>query len=157
DVAAAADVRFLEKGQEAHRLSDRWHRAQRRTTELAARFAGRERLDARTLATSVEIPARAPAGIEDMTARLDALEAERRELSHRVSGMATAQLAQPSAPAVVRLAPLDQSVLWAAAQEAVECALRVENASINVGGMPGETTAPALVDELEAAHSLVDQ
>jgi hypothetical protein len=154
---AEADRRFIAAAQEAHRLSERWHRARRRVDECRARFGSRERLDPRTLAEVADVPERVPAELDALAGALREAEARRDRLAARLKQLVTEELPQPSSPHVVRLAGADQDEVWAAARRVVETRRALEQASLDLGGLPAEGTVPALAVELEEAHARLEQ
>lgn len=154
--AAEADRSLIEAGREVHLLSERWHRARRRVAECRARFGARERLDPRTLAEVEAVPERLPGDLDALVAALREAETHRDRLAARLQELATAELPEPSSPHVVRLARADQDEVWDAARRVVETARALEQASLDLGGLPADGTVPDLAAELEEAHARVE-
>src|SRR5439155_15710581 len=111
-----------------------------------------ERLDARTIAEAAAVPERAPEELEVLAASLEAAEARRDQLAGRLQELATERLPEPSDPAVVRLAGEDQTELWTTAAEVMRSAQRVEQVSLELGGLSVAGFVPGIVAELDAAH-----
>ena len=156
DAGAASDKRFVDAARMALRVAERWHSTLDTLKRTTSEFGNRERLDARTLSESESMPDHAPAGLDALVAKLEQAESRRNSLSARLSSLATSRLAEPSHPAVVRLARGDQETVWGVAQRAIDTGLHVQEESINLGGVGAEGASQVVADEIEAAHEAVE-
>lgn len=155
--SAEADRRLIAAAAPVHELADEWRQAADRVNDLTERMGGRERMDRRSLEQALAAPAELPPGLEEMAAALHRAESERDELARLLAAEATDHLPEPSHPGVARLARLDQDLVWEMNQRVLDAALRVEQASLQLGGLEAEGLAPAIVSELEQAHNEVEQ
>ena len=153
---AEADQRLLAAGQEVHRLSSRWHQSYRRVEEATARFGERTRLDPRAFDEARRVPDRMPAELSALADRLSEAESHRAAVSGRLQALLTAHLPEPSDSAVVALAPVDQERLWPAARRVVDTGVRLEDASLELGGLGAEGMESKRAEELERAHERVE-
>jgi hypothetical protein len=156
-VVADADRRFVSAAGEVNRLAGQWRNVDREVAERRARFGDRERLDPRTLAEALAAPDQVPPQLDSLAAIYEAAEARRALLNERLGVLAAGQLAQPSHPAVIRLAHGDQERVWTAAHKAIEASEQLQGQSVALGGLETEGVAPTAVLDLEAAHDAVDQ
>lgn len=155
ETGAADDRRFLAAGAELQDVVSRWRKASTQLRDARARFGGRTRLDPRSLEQAEELPDEVPAEVDTLARTLEDAEARRDSLAAQLAERATSGMPQPSDPAVARLATLDQEALWSAADAVLETGLRLERESLALGGLEAEGLVPALVQELEDAHTAV--
>ena len=137
-------------------LAGRWRAASIRRDEELRRFGGHVRLDPAALAGALTLPDRVPPKLDILVESLVAAEAQRATLSAKLAGLMATHLKSPSHPDVARLARADQDRVWSVARRAQESSERLERESIAVGGLAAEGEAPALVREIESAHSAVE-
>lgn len=153
---AEADRHLMASADKARKLASSWQEADRQATELRDSFPDdAERLDARTLQEAVGIPEQVPADIDALVAAQEDAEAERVALSVRLREMAASRLPEPSHPAVVDLARLDQDELWAAQARAIDTSGAVEAESVALGGLPAEGSEGRITGEIEFQHGEV--
>lgn len=145
-----SDRQLIASGERARQLSAAWKEAAGHTLELVAAFGDAERLDPRALQDAVAAPDDAPAEIDALVAAVEDAEAERVAVSVRLREMAASRLSEPSHPAVVDLARLDQAALWAANGRALETSARVEAESVALGDSNG-----AIAEQIERQHGEV--
>jgi len=155
--AVGADRRLIGHRPEVQRLRERWQGASEDLDRERQRFAGRERLDARTLEEALATPDRVPPELDALAAAYEAAVTRRATVNDKLTALATEHLAEPSHPAIVRLAHADQDEVWANAQRAIDAVRHLEGQSLALGGLQAEGVAPAAVAELELAHDEVDR
>ncbi|HKB27760.1 MAG TPA: hypothetical protein VKC59_01955, partial [Candidatus Limnocylindrales bacterium] len=156
EALAAADARFLEDSERAVALEATWRQASDRLTAAALEFGDRGRLDPRTIEEARAVPDAVPIELDTLARKLDHTEARRDALHAQLNAMAASRLPDPSNPAVVRLARGDQDAVWAAARRAIDTSLAIENESMALGGLETEGVTPAIADEIERSHSVVE-
>lgn len=151
-----ADRRLLAASEPVRRLAEAWRHALASLEQAQAAFADRERLDPRTLREALDAPSEIPAELDELATRWQAAERQCEALASRLSSEATAHLPKPSHPAVVRLARGDQERVWAVNQRVLDTGLRLEQASLALGGLEADGLAPTIVESLEKAHTEVE-
>jgi hypothetical protein len=115
-------------------------------------FGDRRRLDPKSLDRALRLPTEVPVGLAGLhEAYLDAKE-RRNELTERLAEHAASEMPPPSAPWVISLARLEQKDLWDRADEVLQTRQRAGEIAIGLGGGGSQ----ALVQEIDAAHALVD-
>jgi hypothetical protein len=154
--AADADRRFLSAAPRVHDLGGQWHNLEARARSERERFGNRERLDARTLSEALLTPDQVPPELDALAALYEGAEAKRSMLNERLNTLAANHLAEPSHPAVVRLAHADQELVWGTARQAIVAAKELEGQSVALGGLEAEGVAHSAVADLETAHDAVD-
>lgn len=156
EAGAEADRRFVAAAEGVHQLAATWRAADAALARARAHFGDRERLDARTLAEGEAVPENVPEELDGLVRALEEAEGRRDRLAARLQELAAAELPEPSTPDVVRLAHADQEAVWAAARAVLETEKRLEQASLDLGGLPAEGTVSVLAEALEEAHEHVD-
>lgn len=156
ETSAEADRRFVASAAGIKDLAATWRAADAALTKARAQFGDRERLDARTLAEGEAVPESVPDQLDALVGSLDDAEARRDRLAARLQALAAAELPEPSTTDVVRLAHADQEAVWDAARAVLETERRLEQASLDLGGLPAEGTVSLLAEALEQAHEHVD-
>ena len=154
--ATDAHERLIDAAPSVHELADRWRAAAARVVQEAETFGNRKRLDADTVARAASAPIRIPENIESLAAAYEKAEAERAAIEHRLQGLNASHLPQPTHPAVLRLGRLDQELVWDTARQALAANKQLEGASLALGGINADGTAPLLVAEIETAHAGVE-
>jgi hypothetical protein len=122
--------------------------------EARAAFGDRRRLDQRSLARALSLPAESPDNLERLQAEFLAASRQRAELVARLDAGAASDLPAPSAPWVLTLARQQHPELWARAERVTAARNRVAELSMGLGGAGQHG---ALVAELEAAHTAVEE
>jgi hypothetical protein len=156
DALASADARFLEDSDRAIELESRWRQARDQLEASTLAFGNRQRLDPRTIDEARAVPDAVPVELDALARKLGHAEARRDALHAQLNAMAASRLPDPSDPAVVRLARGDQDAVWTAAQRAIDTSLAIEHESMALGGLETEGVAPAIADDIERAHSEVE-
>jgi hypothetical protein len=154
--AAEADQRFVATAARVHHLGGQWHERKSHAQSERERFGGRERLDLRTLSEALLTPDQVPPELDALAAVYEGAEAKRSLLNERLNTLAADHLAEPSHPAVVRLAHADQELVWGTARQAIEAGKELESQSVALGGLEAEGVAHSAVADLETAHDAVD-
>jgi hypothetical protein len=157
EVKADADRRFITAAADVDQSARRWRELARQAEQQRVGFGTRERLDPRTLAEALATPDQVPPELDRLAAAYEQAEAHRAELADRLNALATDHLAEPSHPAIVRLAHADQDVVWGGARRAIDAESRLEGQSVALGGLEAEGVAPSAVADLEDAHDTVDR
>lgn len=153
---AAADERLVKAARSVRTLARRWEKAAELLGTARQEFGDRDRLDPRTLDEALSAPDAVPAELDALATALDRAERLRDDLAARLAGMAADHLPTPSHPAVVRLARGDQAMAWDICREAIHTGIRVEQSSIELGGLESGGAPPAIVELLESAHTEVE-
>ncbi|HSH58048.1 MAG TPA: hypothetical protein VK988_00080, partial [Acidimicrobiales bacterium] len=153
----AADSALVSQLGEVRLAAARWRQAHRQLSDGQRAFGARVRLDRHTLAGALNIPDRVPLDLDGLVDALAAAEAQRATLSSRLATMMSAYLEGPSHPDVARLARADQERLWEVGNRAIESAVKLEKESLALGGLVTDGEAPAIAQEIESAHTAVEQ
>jgi hypothetical protein len=151
-----SDRRLIERAAGVHALASRWAGAVRRLDGARTRFGDRARLDDEALARARAIPDTPPA---DLSARLDDARHAREVhdvLDARLRELAGTRLPHPSTPAVVELAHADQDAVWRAHARVLAANAAVHDAELAAGGLATEGPTPAVIAEIEDAHSRLE-
>jgi hypothetical protein len=152
--AEPAEHRVAEAALAAVRLAGD-HRAATAALEKAqADFGDRRRLDHRAMTRALGLPADAPADLERLQADFLAASRRRAELVARLDAGAASDLPAPSAPWVITLARHEHPELWARAERVTAAGTRAAELSMGLGGAGQHG---ALVAEIEAAHTIVEE
>ena len=138
-------------------IAERWRVAAKRVTEAQRRFGGDVRLDAHGLAGALLLPDRVPPRLDRLVENLEKAESQRVALAARLAGLMAPHVAGPTHPGVPRLARADQRVLWQLARRAIATGEHLERESLAVGGLVAEGLAPPIVQEIESAHTAVEE
>ncbi|MDP9441205.1 MAG: hypothetical protein M3P34_03270, partial [Actinomycetota bacterium] len=153
----AADSALVSQLGEVRLAAARWRQAHRQLSDAQRAFGARVRLDRHTLAGALNIPDRVPLDLDGLVDALAAAEAQRATLSSRLATMMSAYLEGPGHPDVARLARADQERLWEVGNRAIESAVKLEKESLALGGLVTDGEAPAIAQEIESAHTAVEQ
>jgi hypothetical protein len=137
-------------------LGAEWHDRKARADSERARFGRRDRLDPRTLSEALLTPDQVPPELDALAAIYEGAETNRSLLNERLSSLAADHLAEPSHPAVVRLAHADQELVWRTARQAIQAGMELEGQSVALGGLEAEGVSHSAVADLENAHDAVD-
>ena len=151
-----ADRHLLACSDEARDLADRWCEAADRVENLTAAFGARARLDEDEVARARHIPEDPPAELPKLVATWAAARTDLAQLEARLHELAAARLPDPSDPAVVDLARLDQEALWEAHRRVADVTHRLEQEQLKLGGLGMDDEADSVLEHLEAAHSEVE-
>jgi hypothetical protein len=151
-----ADQRLIDGEREIQRLSARWHQSHRRLEEAKARFGDRTRLDPRAFEEARTVPERMPAELSDLADQLTEAQAYRDAVAARLQALVAARLPEPSDGSVITLASLDQARLWTAARNVLETGIRLEEASLEMGGLGAAGMESRRAEDLERAHEHVE-
>lgn len=154
-----ADRHLLTNAPSADDLAIAWRAAADALAAVVERFGGAARLDAADLARAAALPEEAP---PELDAHIDALAdavAHRDSLDHRLQVLAVAKLPAPSDLLVGELGLLDQQPLWRAADRLLAATDEVHRVQVSLGGLGGEEggDAPVVIEDMEAAHSLLEE
>jgi hypothetical protein len=153
-----ADRHLLATADTARALAARWTDLAARVAELQAALPPGPRLDPADVPRLAAVPAAPP---EDLNALVDTLigAADGRDiLDHRLQELAVSSLPAPSDPLVAELGLLDQAALWGAADRLTAAAEARQRVQVSLGGLEVDEMgpAPALIEDIESAHSEVE-
>ena len=151
--AEPAERRLAEAALAATHLSGDHRDATAALEKAGAAFGDRRRLDQRSLARALSLPAEVPADLEHLQAEFLAASRRRAELVARLDAGAASDLPPPSAPWVLTLARQHHPELWTRAERVTAAGTRAAELSMGLGGAGQHG---ALVAELEAAHQIVE-
>jgi hypothetical protein len=138
----------------AVRLAGEYHAATAALDEASAAFGDRRRLDPRSLARALSLPAETPENLEQLQTDYLAVTGRRADLVARLDAGAASDLPVPSAPWVLTLARQQHPELWPRAERVTAAKTRVDELSMGLGGAGQHGD---LVAELEAAHQAVEE
>ncbi len=149
-----AERRVAEAALAAVRLTSDHLAATAALDEARATFGDRRRLDQRSLARALSLPADIPEGLERLQADFLAASRRRTELVVRLGDGAASDLPPPSAPWVLSLARQPHPELWSRAERVTAAGTRAAQLSMGLGGAGQHR---ALVAEIEAVHRVVEE
>jgi hypothetical protein len=152
--AEPAERRVAEAAVAAVSLAAGYHTARAALDQARAAFGDRRRLDDRSLARGLGLPADMPDGLEPLQADFLAASRRRAELVARLDAGAASDLPAPSAPWVLTLARQQHPELWPRAQRVTAARTRAAELSMGLGGAGQHG---ALVAEIEAVHQIVEE
>jgi hypothetical protein len=152
--AEPAERRVAEAAVAAVRSAADHHTASAALDEARAAFGDRRRLDHRSLARALGLPADMPDDLERLQAGFLAASRRRAELVARLDAGAASDLPAPSAPWVLTLARQQHPELWPRAQRVTAARTRAAELSMGLGGAGQHG---ALVAEIEAVHQIVEE
>lgn len=153
-----ADRHLLANADATHALAAEWAEANAVLTDLATRLDGQPRLGSDARDRAARIPARPPEQLPELIAALQDAFDVRDALDHRLQALSVAKLPAPSDPLVAELGLLDQTVLWRAAARCVDAGDAMHNVQLSLGGLELDEMGPppAVIEEIESAHSAVE-
>jgi hypothetical protein len=163
-----ADRNLLASADQARALAARWREAAARVVALteelreggaAGSNPGAAALPAADRDRLAQVPPELPPALDDLVAALQQSLAARDALDHRLQELSVAKLPAPSQPAVADLGLLDQAELWRIAQRLVEASTAMQHVQVSLGGLELDEMgpAPALIEEIEAAHQELEE
>lgn len=161
-----ADRNLLANADRARALAERWASAAARVAELTEELHGEgaladgaDPLPAGERDRLARVPAEVPADVAELVGALERALAARDALDHRLQELAVAKLPAPSEPAVAELGLLDQDELWRLAHRLDEAAASMQQVQVSLGGLELDEMgpAPALIEEIEAAHQELEE
>ncbi len=152
------DRHLLAGAKAASRAAEAWRAAEGRAQELARRIEHGEPLDDAALADLRAIPDDVPADLTPLVDDLLQALWHRDQLDQRLQVLAVATLPAPSQLVVGELGLLDQDALWSSVDTLLEASTALDEVRISVGGLGDEEGGPdpVVIEELEAAHSAVE-
>lgn len=152
-----ADERWVSLARDIRPLTERWQSVKSKADTARLRFGVRPRLDQHTLAGALAVPDRVPPRLDALAAALRRAESQHLELSARLVSLVAEHVERPSHPDVLRLARVDQALVWQAATQALETSLALERESLRVGGVLPDGSRAPIASELDSAHAAVEQ
>ncbi|HTN80779.1 MAG TPA: hypothetical protein VMK16_13960 [Acidimicrobiales bacterium] len=156
-IGEETDRRTLRTAPELHKVANMWLEVRRIRDERAAAFGNRPRLDADTVRWARTVPEEAPADLQRLVQEVDDAELARDELSARLFEASASKLPDPSAPAVVDLARVDQKTLWHTHRAVRDARIRLDAEQLSLGGMGSSTEVESIVQQIDAAQIRVEQ
>jgi len=163
-----ADRNLLASADHARALAGRWAEAAARvaalTEELLAGGAGPATDDGEAMPAAerdrlAQIPSDLPEALDELVAALERSLEAHQALDHRLQELSVAKLPAPSQPEVAELGLLDQGELWRVAHRLDEAATAMQEVQVSLGGLELDEMgpAPALIEEIEAAHQELEE
>lgn len=161
-----ADRNLLASADRARALATRWSETTERVASLTKELTdGRVAADDADTLPAPErdrlalVPADLPPVLGDLVAALQRSLEARDALDRRLQELSVAKLPAPSQPAVADLGLLDQGELWRVAHRLDEAAVAMQQVQVSLGGLELDDMgpAPALIEEIEAAHEELEE
>ena len=152
--AEPAERRVAEAALAVTRLTGDHRAATAALEEALAAFGDRRRLDQRSLARALSLPAEMPENLERLQAEFLDASRRRADIIARLDAGAASDLPPASAPWVLTLARQHHPELWSRAEQATASGTRAAELSMGLGGAGQHG---ALVAEIEAAHQVVEE
>ncbi len=156
-VAEGNDQRILRTAPELHKVANMWLEVRHIRDQRLAAFGNRPRLDPETVRWARTVPEEAPADLQRLVQEVDEAEQQRDELSARVFEASASKLPEPSTPAVVDLARLDQRTLWHTHRAVRDARIRLDAEQLSLGGMGSSTEVESIVQQIDSAEIRVEQ
>lgn len=150
------DKRLVQSAEDVRALATEWREALTKAAELRSQLGDVAQMDEREVASALAGPADLPPNLEELASELNGAERRRDLVADRLASETGGRLPEPSHPAVLRLAQANQEAVWNLNQRVIDAGLRVQQASLNLGGLEADGMAPDLIEELEAAHREVE-
>ncbi len=151
------DRRVLRNAAELHKVANMWLEVRQIRDERLAAFGNRPRLDAETVRWARTVPEEAPADLQRLVQEVDDAEQVSDELSARLFEASASKLPEPSTPAVVDLARVDQPTLWHTHRAVRDARIRLDAEQLSLGGMGSSTEVESIVQQIDASQIRVEQ
>lgn len=154
-----SDQHLLASAGAARDLAVRWQEASALVAALAHDLDGQARLEPEDRDRIARIPAEEPPDLAVLVATLQQTTEVRDSLDQRLQALSVSKLPAPSEPAVAELGLLDQEVLWSTAERLEEATEELGRVQLSLGGLELDEMGPppAVIDEIETAHSKVEE
>jgi hypothetical protein len=156
-VGEETDRRILRSAPELHKVANMWLEVRHIHDERFAAFGNRPRLDADTVRWARTVPEEAPADLQRLVQEVDDAEQVRDELSARLFEASASKLPEPSTPAVVDLARIDQRTLWHTHRAVRDARIRLDAEQLSLGGMGSSAEVESIVQQIDASQIRVEQ
>ena len=156
-VGEETDRRILRNAPELHKVANMWLEVRQIHDERFAAFGNRPRLDAETVRWARSVPEEAPGDLNRLVQQVDEAEQERDELSARLFEASASKLPEPSTPAVVDLARVEQRTLWHTHRAVRDARIRLDAEQLSLGGMGSSTEVESIVQQIDASQIRVEQ